>query len=351
MIEKDEIDGIVKGYKDITVATICSHTALQIFAGAKDEGFRTLGICKPELRETYEAFPLAEPDIFLEVADYSDILKKSVQEKLRKENAIVVPHGSFVEYVGAQDILDNFSVPLFGNRGVLVWESDRKRAEKWLKDAGIRMPKTFADPVDIDRLVMVKFPGAKGGRSYFLAENQNDFEDGMEKSGLTGQDYTIQEYVVGTRFYPHYFYSPITDRTELLSMDIRYESNIDGIGRIPHLTEHVDPTFVVTGNLPVVVRESLIPRILEMGESVVEVSKKLFAPGISGPFCIETTCTDKLEFVAFEISARIVAGTNLFMQGSPYSQLIYREPMSTGRRIARELKIAKTKRLLASIVY
>jgi 5-formaminoimidazole-4-carboxamide-1-(beta)-D-ribofuranosyl 5'-monophosphate synthetase len=327
MIEKEEIDGIVKGYKDITVATICSHTALQIFAGAKDEGLRTLGICKPALRRTYEAFPLAEPDAFIEVADYSDILKKSVQEKLRKENAIIVPHGSFVEYVGAQNILENFSVPLFGNREVLVWESDRKKAGRWLKDAGIRMPKTFADPVDIDRLVMVKFPGAKGGRSYFLAENQNEFEDGLEKSGLSGQEYTIQEYVVGTRFYPHYFYSPITGKTDLLSVDIRYESNID------------------------VVRESLLPRILEMGESVVEASKKLFAPGISGPFCIETTCTDQLEFVAFEISARIVAGTNLFIQGSPYSQLLYKEPMSTGRRIARELKMAKKKRLLASVIY
>jgi 5-formaminoimidazole-4-carboxamide-1-(beta)-D-ribofuranosyl 5'-monophosphate synthetase len=198
---------------------------------------------------------------------------------------------------------------------------------------------------------MVKFPGAKGGRSYFLAENENEFEDGMEKSGLSGQDYTIQEYVVGTRFYPHYFHSPITGKTELLSVDIRYESNIDGMVRVPHLMEHIDPTFVVTGNLPVVVRESLVPRLLEMGEAVVESSKKLFAPGISGPFCIETTCTDRLEFVAFEISARIVAGTNLFMQGSSYSQLLYREPMSTGRRIAREIKVAKRKRLLADVIY
>ncbi len=41
-----------------------------------------------------------------------------------------------------------------------------------------------------------------------------------------------------------------------------------------------------------------------------------------------------------EISARIVAGTNLFIDGSPYSYLNYSEPMSTGRRIAREIKNA-----------
>jgi 5-formaminoimidazole-4-carboxamide-1-(beta)-D-ribofuranosyl 5'-monophosphate synthetase len=42
----------------------------------------------------------------------------------------------------------------------------------------------------------------------------------------------------------------------------------------------------------------------------------------------------------FEISARIVAGTNPFINGSPYTWLRYNEPMSTGRRIARDIKQA-----------
>jgi 5-formaminoimidazole-4-carboxamide-1-(beta)-D-ribofuranosyl 5'-monophosphate synthetase len=42
----------------------------------------------------------------------------------------------------------------------------------------------------------------------------------------------------------------------------------------------------------------------------------------------------------FEISARIVAGTNPYVDGSPYTALKYKEPMSTGRRIAREIKTA-----------
>ena len=41
-----------------------------------------------------------------------------------------------------------------------------------------------------------------------------------------------------------------------------------------------------------------------------------------------------------EVSARIVAGTNLFINGSPYTHLRYCEPMSTGRRVAREIKTA-----------
>jgi 5-formaminoimidazole-4-carboxamide-1-(beta)-D-ribofuranosyl 5'-monophosphate synthetase len=68
-----------------------------------------------------------------------------------------------------------------------------------------------------------------------------------------------------------------------------------------------------------------------------------------GPFSLETIVTDDLEFKVFEISARIVAGTNLFVSGSPYADLID-ENMSTGRRIARELRMAKDKNRLMEVL-
>jgi 5-formaminoimidazole-4-carboxamide-1-(beta)-D-ribofuranosyl 5'-monophosphate synthetase len=71
------------------------------------------------------------------------------------------------------------------------------------------------------------------------------------------------------------------------------------------------------------------------------VSKEIAGPkGLFGAFCIETIITPDIKFYVMEISARIVAGTNLFIDGSPYSYLNYSEPMSTGRRIAREIKNA-----------
>ncbi|PIZ76981.1 5-formaminoimidazole-4-carboxamide-1-(beta)-D-ribofuranosyl 5'-monophosphate synthetase, partial [Candidatus Peregrinibacteria bacterium CG_4_10_14_0_2_um_filter_41_8] len=36
----------------------------------------------------------------------------------------------------------------------------------------------------------------------------------------------------------------------------------------------------------------------------------------------------------------IVAGTNPYVNGSPYTWLRYDEPMSTGRRLARDIKEA-----------
>jgi 5-formaminoimidazole-4-carboxamide-1-(beta)-D-ribofuranosyl 5'-monophosphate synthetase len=77
-----------------------------------------------------------------------------------------------------------------------------------------------------------------------------------------------------------------------------------------------------------------------MGEDVVKVSKEMCPPGLFGPFCLETVITPDMEIVTFEISARIVAGTNPYVHGSPYTWLKYNEPMSTGRRIAREIKLA-----------
>jgi 5-formaminoimidazole-4-carboxamide-1-(beta)-D-ribofuranosyl 5'-monophosphate synthetase len=68
-----------------------------------------------------------------------------------------------------------------------------------------------------------------------------------------------------------------------------------------------------------------------------------------GPFSLETIVTDDLEFKVFEISARIVAGTNLFVSGSPYSDFV--EPnLSNGRRIAQEIKLARKAGALEEII-
>ena len=68
------------------------------------------------------------------------------------------------------------------------------------------------------------------------------------------------------------------------------------------------------------------------------------------PFCIEGIYDENAKFTAFEFSARIVAGTNIYMDGSPYYGLLYGESISMGRRIAREIKDAKSQNRLDEIV-
>ncbi|RLC80496.1 MAG: 5-formaminoimidazole-4-carboxamide-1-(beta)-D-ribofuranosyl 5'-monophosphate synthetase [Chloroflexi bacterium] len=345
MVSKSDITSILSGYDldNITIATVCSHSSLQILAGARKEGFRTMGIAIGQAPKFYDAFPLAKPDEFFVVEKYDDIVTRA--DELAAKNVILIPHGSFVEYLGAKRFQE-IPLPTFGNRDVLEWESDRDIERDWLTSAGLRMPGLISDPKEIDRPVLVKYHGAKGGRGFFIAKDYHDFKLGIDHTQL----YNIQEYILGTRYYLHYFYSPIKNEgyklskgsLQLLGMDRRDETNIDEMYKLGSQEQlkklDIYPSFVVTGNLPLVIRESLLPKVFEMGEKVVERSIELFG-GMIGPFCLETIVNDKLEFYVFEISGRIVAGTNINIPSSPYSEMI--EPgMTTGQRIAKEIKNA-----------
>ncbi|MEM3031034.1 MAG: formate--phosphoribosylaminoimidazolecarboxamide ligase [Candidatus Micrarchaeia archaeon] len=358
MIKKEEIELILKKYdrKKLRIATLCSHSSLQIFNGAWEEGFRTIGIRVGENRVTYDAFPYAKPDMFITVEEFRDV--ERFQELLIEHNAILVPHGSLIEFVGRR--IEELAVPILGNRKALLWENDRQKMIKWMQKAGLRIPKTL-EPGKIDRPCIVKFPGAKGGRGYVVVKNEAEFERKMRERGITDEmlaKSVIQEYIVGIRFYPHYFYSLFHDdgfrvgegRLELLGMDQRVEDNIDEIYRANTFGYSPEPQFTVVGNAPIVARESLLDQLLTIGQKTVDASIELFG-GIPGPFCVETTCTENLEFYVFEISSRIVAGTNLFPRGSTYSWFTFNEPMSMGRRIAREIKIAAKKNALEKLVY
>ena len=350
-----DLPGMLSSYdpKNLTIATVCSHSSLQIFNGARKEGYKTLGLAIGEVKRYYDAFPLGKPDEFFTVDNYKDLMKYA--DELRAKNVIVIPHGSFVEYLGAKNFM-SFNVPTYGNRQVLQWESDRDKEREWLDGAGITMPKEIKDPRNIDKPVIVKYHGAKGGKGFFIAQTFAEFSKRVKHD----KPYTIQEFVMGTRYYLHYFYSPIQNTgyklskgsLQLLSMDRRDETTIDELQRIGSISEleelGIHPTFVVTGNIPIVMRESLLPKVFQMGEAVVEKSLELFG-GIIGPFCLESVVTEDLEFKVFEISARIVAGTNPYISGSPYSDLI--EPnLSTGRRIAQEIKYATAHNKLTDIL-
>ncbi len=335
-----------------SIATLCSHSSLQIFHGARIEGLGAIGLCVGEPPRFYDAFPLARPDRFLSVPRVRDL--PTLESPLRDAGAVIVPHGSFVEYLGPE-AFGALDVPVFGNRAVLGWESDREKEREWLEAAGVPMPNRYADASEVDGPVIVKYYGAKGGKGFFLAKNREALAD-FHPTG----PYVIQEYVLGTRYYMHFFYSPISDggyrvgtgSLELLGMDRRDEANIDELYKLGAQEEllraGLRPTFVVTGNVPVILRESLLPKAFEVAARIVEKSIELFG-GMVGPFCVEGIMTEELEYKVFEISTRIVAGTNLFVSGSPYSDLIAPD-LSTGRRIAQELKHARAAGRLAEVL-
>ena len=245
--------------------------------------------------------------------------------ELEKRKVIIVPHGSFVAYLSLEEH-KTMTIPYFGNKAVLDWEASRELQREWLSRAGLKLPRQFKTGAEIDRPVIVKLYGAQGGKGYMFIRDAHDFEaraDAPQRSTTS-----IQEYIIGVPLYIHYFYSPLEDKLEIMSHGppLRDERRLarphSGRGARRH-GRRARPTWSsATSRCRCANR--CWPRRYRMGEDVVRVSKEICGPkGLFGAFCIETIITPDMQFYVMEISARIVAGTNLFIDGSPYSYLNY----------------------------
>ena len=221
--------------RDYTIATLGSHCALQLLKGAKDEGLSTLLVCEKKRLNLYKRFRFID-DIFA-VDNLSEIHSDKCIERLQETNSILIPHGTLIAYMDS-DQIEQISVPIFGNKWILRWEADRELKQKLMERSNLLVSKAIESKNDIHGLCIVKLHGAAGGRGYFIAWNRESFERQAiklkEQKLIKGeQDLFIQEYVLGVPAFLHFFYSPITNEIELMGVDRRYESNVDGLGRIP----------------------------------------------------------------------------------------------------------------------
>ncbi|MHA1778612.1 MAG: DUF1246 domain-containing protein, partial [Candidatus Heimdallarchaeaceae archaeon] len=139
------------------ISTIGSHSALQILYGAKQEGFKTRVYALKEREKLYKRFPVADEIVILE--NYEELLERN------DEDTILIPHGTLIATLGEKAL--EIPMAIFGNREGMKWEMKRELNNQLLKHANIRTPKIFEKPEKIDRLAIVKFPGAKGGAGYF----------------------------------------------------------------------------------------------------------------------------------------------------------------------------------------
>ncbi|MEM4046874.1 MAG: formate--phosphoribosylaminoimidazolecarboxamide ligase [Metallosphaera sp.] len=329
------------------LSTLASHSSLQILHGAKMEGFRTAILSSQTRENFYRRFGFIDNFLVYKNEEEAINLLNSLQD------AIFIPHGSLIEYVGIERV-SKIKLPIFGNRNLFPWESNQVKKMKLLEMSNIKTPTRFERPEDVDRLVIVKLPGAKGGRGYFTARTKKEVKEGikqlLDKKMIQNEDeLIIQEYIIGIPMYFQFFYSPMLQRVELTGIDVRYETNVDGLRRLPGDIK-ADPTFVVAGNIPAVARESILPLAFEYAENFIKTTRNVVSPGVIGPFCLESIVTDQLDIIVFEFSGRIVAGTNIYVNGSPYSWLYWNEPMSVGRRIAREINLAIQKGKIEDVV-
>lgn len=364
MLEKEVEYALARYEKDsIRVGVLGSHSALEIGFGAKQEGLETVVICQKGREKTYLKHYRTLFNHCLLLDKFIDIAKEENQKKLRELNTIFVPNRSFSVYVGYENIEDRFKVPIFGNRRILKAEERVASKNQYylLEKAGIKKPKIFKKPQEIDRLVIVKVPEKqrKIERAFFYASSQKEFEKRSEeriRKGIIAREdlekATIEEYVVGAKFNANFFWSPLIDELDLLGFDRRIQTNLDGLLDLPadeQLEANIAVQNIEIGHIGATMRESQLEKIFEAGEKFVETCKHEYPPGIIGLFALQGAINKDLEFYVFDVSPR-VPGCPCVEPTSPYMEYKYGKPVGPGRRVAMEIKKAVEQNRLEEIV-
>jgi 5-formaminoimidazole-4-carboxamide-1-(beta)-D-ribofuranosyl 5'-monophosphate synthetase len=359
----------------ITIATIGSHSALDICRGAKDEGFTTLVIAERGREKTYTEYYKTNEDIgcvdeVLLVNKFSEILQPEILDQLKKRNVIFIPNRSFEVYINDYNAIENnFDVRMFGNRNLLRIEERGFKPNQYdlLNEANIRYPKQFYDSQKIDRLCIVKVLEKERGfeRAFFLVnspENYDDESKRMIKDGKITKDAlkksVIEEFVMGVQVNFNFFYSPLHKRLELLGTDTRRQTNLDGILRLTSNFQQqvmnnnsLELSYEEAGHIAVTVLESLLEQAFIMGERFVKASQKLTPPGIIGPFALQSIITPgppKKDIVVIDVSPRVPGSPGI--AATPYSKYLFGENISVGRRLAMEIKMAQEQKQLKKII-
>jgi len=374
MITQEDAQKILENYNlnDIHIGVLGGHSALDVSRGAKKHGFKTVAVCQKGRSKTYEKYYKTRDgkgciDQVLLVDKFSDISNPEVVKQLQDLNTIFIHNRYFWVYCDFNKIENDFQVPIFGTRGLLKTEERDQSPNQYdfLKKAGIRIPKQFTNPKDIDRLVLVKTAEAARGyeRAFFFAATPEEFETRSKElldKGIFTEDSlkkaVIEEYVLGAQVNFNFFYSPLNNELELMGTDTRRQTNLDGILRLPapqqiELLKYAQAKYIETGHITCTIKESLVEKAYEAGEKFINTLKKEHPPGIIGPFALQGAIAagpPKEEFVVFDVSMRIPGspGTRF----TPYSGYLYGDSISYGERIAMEIKQALEEKKLGGVI-
>jgi 5-formaminoimidazole-4-carboxamide-1-(beta)-D-ribofuranosyl 5'-monophosphate synthetase len=360
----------------LTLCSVGSHSALDVALGARACGLRNLVVTARGRDQTYGRYFLrqANPergcvDETLEVGHFAEILQPAVQQRLLDHSVIFIPNRSFEVYLHERHSYDEIErgmlVPMFGNRRLLRAE-ERDEAENQyalLARAGIRHPRAFERPEDIDRLVMVKASQVDVSfeRAFFLCSSPQEYRkqaDRLRKAGMVDEEglrrARIEEFALGPSVNLNFFYSPLLGELELLGTDTRRQTNLDGLRSLPPgqlaAVSEVPVRMEEAGHIAATLVESMLEKAFDIGERFVAAARDANAPGVIGPFalqCIIVAGPPK-EFVVYDVSLRIPGSPGT--RYTPYSAYRWGRDVSVGERIAMEVVMARDAGRLAEIV-
>jgi 5-formaminoimidazole-4-carboxamide-1-(beta)-D-ribofuranosyl 5'-monophosphate synthetase len=364
----------------LTLCSIGSHSALEVAYGARAQGLANLVVTAKGREQTYARYfarreaPVGRGcvDAVLELEAFPEILREEVQRQLLERNVIFVANRSFEVYLAQQFDYDEIErrmlVPFFGSRRLLRAEERSGAAQELdqyalLARAGIRHPRRYASPDEIDGLVMVKAPHARVTfeRAFFLASSPQEYHRAakrlVEEGVVTPEGLAaarIEEYALGPSVNLNFFYSPILQELELSGTDTRRQTNLEGFRNVPpsafDAVRGVAMRLEEAGHIAATVVESMLEAAFEMGERFVRAAREAEPPGIIGPFalqCIVVAGPPK-SLVCYDVSLRIPGSPGT--RYTPYSAYRWGRDVSVGERIAMEVVMARDTNRLADVL-
>jgi 5-formaminoimidazole-4-carboxamide-1-(beta)-D-ribofuranosyl 5'-monophosphate synthetase len=360
--------------------------------------------------------------VMLILDHYSDIVKYA--NELVDLECLQITNRAFAVYVGGDEncsvIEDKYPVPILGSRTLLKIEN-RGAIEKdyyWFAEkAGIPTPKAyryevtetgihFKEPVDELMILKAEHAHRAFEREFIFAADSGDLEQKVAKEVEAGnltkeglENARVEQIVLGPHANFNFFFSPLDAQSywgdaekwfaklykmtienariclanQLLSIDERRETILDGVKRLPlDVQEKIKsvPSFEVTAHAILSLRESLLKDVHRYANSFLLACREHASPGIIGPWCLQTLITwdrvSKYELkpmvtipdyglydvpdardpfmhipVTQDVALRHGGGTNVHMGlGAQYANAKYQRRLSTGDRIAMEIKRA-----------
>ncbi|UCC27956.1 MAG: DUF1297 domain-containing protein [Candidatus Bathyarchaeota archaeon] len=277
VIMREEIQEIVKSYREPIGLNLGSHSALDAWQGQRDYGLRSIIYTTPARARIYlqnpmvgkpgkaiEDLPSRVREDLIVVSDPHDIRKdgkwKSAILVLDEYRDIVehvdhlinleclqIPNRAFSVYVGGDEycsVIENrFAVPIVGSRMALKIEN-RGEIEKdyyWFSEkAGIPYPKSykfeihssgirFKDPIDEPMLLKAEHAHRAFEREFIFAADSRDLEEKVQKEMEAGnltkeclEDARIEQIVLGPHANFNFFFSPLDAKKEWGDVDDWY---------------------------------------------------------------------------------------------------------------------------------
>jgi len=377
MIERKEIQEMVSYYdpKNLTVTVLCSHSALETAAAAKQAGFRTIGITTKGRDKTYAVYNRKLFDNLLYVNEFKNGATKiddDIQEEIIADSGTFVLNRSLSAYCGFDYLENELRTPFLGGRHIQRLEDRNAKNNQYdvLKKAGIEFPKRFKTSEEIDRLSVVKIQ-QKGNpleRAFFYPSNPKEYElmaqERVEKGIIDPKELekaVIEEYLVGPKVNANYHSFALHEKlpqqfptkVDLVGFGTRRQANSSGLVEIPASEqEKVAGKIIITNeeisHQGVTVRESFHESFYDIGERFVEAVNSFYPGEMIGMFGLQgVMVTDqktlKPKFVVYDASPRIPGDPaigpssplmrNLSIKYEELQKLLRRSTKYRGRRI------------------